>query len=149
MIMEVYHLYCQFLGGQKEVSSLNLPIYDGDYYSVMLQKRKVETNLFPNPSFEVGSGAGLYNPPFVTQSFGSTAVNGDIEIVSSSNVAKVGAKSLRHRNTAQTGTSYTIFFNNPNSISEDYNIQKPVTNPYWWKLLPFGQIEFLQVLSIL
>ena len=107
-------------GGQKEVSSSALPIYDGDYYSVMLQKRKVETNLFPNPSFEVGSGAGLYNPPFVTQSFGSTAVNGDIEIVSSSNVAKVGAKSLRHRNTAQTGTSYTIFFNNPNSISEDY-----------------------------
>ena len=107
-------------GGQKEVSSSALPIYDGDYYSVMLQKRKVETNLFPNPSFEVGSGAGLYNPPFVTQSFGSTAVNGDIEIVSSSNVAKVGVKSLRHRNTAQTGTSYTIFFNNPNSISEDY-----------------------------
>ena len=106
--------------GQKEVSSSALPIYDGDYYSVMLQKRKVESNLFPNPSFEVGSGAGLYNPPFVTHSFGSTAVNGDIEIVSSSNVAKVGAKSLRHRNTAQTGTSYTIFFNNPNSISEDY-----------------------------
>ena len=102
-------------GGYKTVSSSLLPVFDGDYYSLMLQKRKVETNLFPNSSFEVGSGAGLFNPPFVTQSFSNNAEGGEIKIVSSSNVARTGTKSLEHKNTLDTGTSFTLFFKNPSS----------------------------------
>ena len=98
--------------GQKEVSSSLLPVFDGDYYSVMLQKRKVETNLFPNPSFEV---SGLFNPPFLTQSFSDNAVGGEIKIVSSSNVAHTGTKSLEHKNVLDSGTSYTLFFKNPST----------------------------------
>ena len=48
-----------------EISSSLLPVYDGDYYSVMLKKEKVETELFLHPSFETSS---LFNPPFVTSS---------------------------------------------------------------------------------
>ena len=47
--------------GQKEVSSSLLPVFDGDYYSLMLQKEKVNLELFPFPSFETSS---LFNPPF-------------------------------------------------------------------------------------
>ena len=102
--------------GQKEVSSSLLPVFDGDYYSLMLKKRKVETNLFPNPSFEV---SGLFNPPFVTQSLADTAHGGELKIVSSSNVARTGAKSLEHKNTLANGTSYSLFFKNPSSIYGD------------------------------
>jgi len=94
--------------GYKEVSSSLLPIYDGDFYQVMLRKTKVDTELFPFPSFETGS---LVNPPF--QPGTNSAERGEIEIVSSSNVAKKGSKSLRHRNTSIDGTSYTYFYRNP------------------------------------
>ena len=105
--------------GQKEVSSSLLPVFDGDYYSLMLQKRKVETNLFPQPSFEVGSAAGLFNPPFVTQSFAiNSAAGGEIEVVSGSNVARTATKSLRHINTndiSSNAASFTLFSSNPSS----------------------------------
>jgi len=102
--------------GQKEVSSSLLPVFDGDYYSLMLKKRKVETNLFPNPSFEV---SGLFNPPFVTQSLADTAHGGELKIVSSSNVARTGTKALEHKNTLVDGTSYSLFFKNPSSTYGD------------------------------
>ena len=102
--------------GQKEVSSSLLPVFDGDYYSLMLQKRKVETNLFPNPSFEVSS---LFNPPFVTQSLADNAFGGEIKIVSSSNVSRTGVNALEHKNNLKTGTSYTLFFNNPSTTFGD------------------------------
>ena len=97
--------------GYKEISSSLLPIYGGDYHSVMLRKSKINTELFPFPSFETGS---LVNPPFLPGT--NSAERGDIQIVSSSNVAKVGSKSLRHRNTSADGTSYTYFYRNPGDI---------------------------------
>ena len=103
--------------GQKEVSSSLLPIYDGDYYSLMLQKQKVETNLFPNSSFDQNQ---LFNPPFLTQSFSDNAVGGELEIVSGSGVSRTGNKSLRHINNTENQSSYTLFFNNPNSLSEAF-----------------------------
>ena len=98
--------------GQKEVSSSLLPVFDGDYYSLMLRKKKVETNLFPNPSFEVST---LFNPPFVTASFSDNAAGGELKIVSSSNVSRTGTKSLEHKNVLDTGASHTLFFKNPSS----------------------------------
>ena len=98
--------------GYKEVSSSLLPVYDGEYYSVMLRKSKVNTNLFPHPSFEVGSNAGLFNPPFITGT--NSAEGGEIKIVSGSGVAKVGTKSLQHRNTRSADNaadvSYTYLY---------------------------------------
>ena len=96
--------------GYKEISSSLLPVFDGEYHSVMLRKSKVNTELFPFTSFETGS---LVNPPFLVGT--NSAERGEIEIVSSSNVAKVGSKSLRHRHTANDGTSYTYFYRNPPS----------------------------------
>ena len=97
--------------GYKEISSSLLPIYGGDYHSVMLRKSKINTELFPFPSFETGS---LVNPPFLPGT--NSAERGEIQIVSSSNVAKNGSKSLRHRNTSTDGTSYTYFYRNPGDI---------------------------------
>ena len=97
--------------GYKEISSSLLPIYGGDYHSVMLRKSKINTELFPYPSFETSS---LFNPPFLTGT--NSAERGTIQIVSSSNVAKIGTNSLRHRNTSVDGTSYTYFYRNPGDI---------------------------------
>jgi len=97
--------------GYKEISSSLLPIYGGDYHSVMLRKSKINTELFPYPSFETSS---LFNPPFLTGT--NSAERGKIQIVSSSNVAKIGTNSLRHRNTSVDGTSYTYFYRNPGDI---------------------------------
>ena len=99
--------------GYKEVSSSLLPIFDGQYHSVMLRKSKINTELFPFPSFEVSSNAGLFNPPFITGS--NSAEFGSIEIVSSSNVARTGTKSLKHSNTSTDNTSFTNFYRNPDS----------------------------------
>tara|TARA_R110002020_G_scaffold71722_1_gene185033 strand:- start:3010 stop:7542 length:4533 start_codon:yes stop_codon:yes gene_type:complete len=94
--------------GYKTVSSSLLPIFDGDYYSLMLNKEKVSVELFPFPSFET---TNLFNPPFITGSDGqpSSAAYGNIKIVSSSNVAKTGTNSLRHENNSNQ-TSYTYLF---------------------------------------
>jgi hypothetical protein len=104
--------------GYKTVSSSLLPVFDGDYYSLMLKKEKVDLELFKYPSFETSS---LFNPPFIS---GSTDVAfGDIQIVSSSNVSRTGTKSLRHRNTATLDSgdiSYTLGFNSgsqPSSVA--------------------------------
>ena len=75
------------------------------------RKSKINTELFPNPSFEVGTNAGIFNPPFITGS--NSAEFGRIEIVSSSNVARTGTKSLLHENTSDINTSYTFFYRNP------------------------------------
>ena len=99
--------------GYKEISSSLLPVFDGEYHSVMLRKSKINTELFPFPSFEVGSNAGLFNPPFITGS--NSAEFGSIEIVSSSNVARTGTKSLKHSNTSTDNTSYTHFYRNPDN----------------------------------
>ena len=98
--------------GQKEVSSSLLPVFDGDYYSLMLQKEKVNLELFPFPSFETSS---LFNPPFITGSDGQdhSAFRGNVQIVSSSNVSKIGSRSLRHISTAGADgndISYTHLF---------------------------------------
>ena len=87
--------------GYKEVESSVLPIYDGDYYSVMLRKQKVDTELFPagSSSFETPTNVGLFNPPFITGSSAS-AERGTLRIVSSSGVARTGTKSLEFKNTA-------------------------------------------------
>ena len=97
--------------GYKEISSSLLPIFDGEFYSVMLKKEKINTNLFPFPSFETGS---LFNPPF-TNTGGGSAAGGRIRIVSSSNVARTGTKSLEHRNTRaedDPALSYTYLYRN-------------------------------------
>ena len=100
--------------GYNEITSSQMPVYDGEYHSVMLRKTKINRNLFPFPSFETAS---LFNPPFIIDShlYGAenSAENGAIEIVSSSNVAKIGSKSLRHKNTSQGATSYTYFYRRP------------------------------------
>ena len=101
--------------GYKEISSSLLPVYGGDYHSVMLRKSKVNKELFPYPSFETGS---LPNPPFLTGA--NSAERGEILIVSSSNVAKIGSKSLRHRNTSNDGVSYTYFYRNPGDNYSTY-----------------------------
>ena len=98
--------------GYKTVSSSALPVYDGDYYSLMLQKNRIETELFSFPTFNTSS---LFSPPFITGS--ESAVNGRIEIVSGSNVARAGTKSLRHINTSNTQTSHTLFFKNDSSAA--------------------------------
>jgi len=86
--------------GYKEVESSVLPIYDGDYYSVMLRKQKIDTELFPagSSSFETPTNVGLFNPPFITGS--NSAERGTLRIVSSSGVARTGTKSLEFKNTA-------------------------------------------------
>jgi len=96
-------------GGSSVISSSLLPIYDGDYYSVMLKKEKVETELFPHPSFETTQ---LFNPPFITGS-SVNAVSGEIEIVSGSNVSRTGTKALQHINNSnldENNLSYTLGF---------------------------------------
>ena len=102
-------------GGYREVSSSLLPVFGGEYHSVMLRKSKINTELFPYPSFETGS---LANPPFFTGT--NSAERGEIQIVSSSNVAKVGNNSLRHRNTSNDGVSYTYFYRNPGDLYPTY-----------------------------
>ncbi len=99
--------------GYKEISSSLLPVFDGEYHSVMLRKSRIEAELFPHPSFEVGTNEGLFNPPFITGS--NSAEFGRIEIVSSSNFARTGTKSLLHENTSDTNTSYTFFYRNPDA----------------------------------
>ena len=107
--------------GQQEVSSSLLPVFDGDYYSLMLKKEKVNIELFPFSSFETSS---LFNPPFITGSDGqgNSAEYGNIQIVSSSNVSKIGTKSLRHINTSdrdENNISYTkLFKGNSSSITD-------------------------------
>ena len=87
----------------------------------MLKKEKVEIELFPFSSFETSS---LFNPPFIAGSDGQTnsAEYGNIQIVSSSNVAKIGTKSLRHINTSdrdENNISYTkLFKGNSSSITD-------------------------------
>ena len=105
--------------GNIEVSSSLLPVYDGEYYSLMLKKEKVDAELFSFPSFETTS---IFNPPFISGS--SSAIFGNIEIVSGSNVARTGTKSLIHRNTATLDSgniSYTLGFNSgsqPASVTD-------------------------------
>ena len=95
--------------GYKEISSSLLPIFDGEFYSVMLKKEKINTNLFPFPSFETGS---LFNPPF-TNTGGGSAAGGSVKILSGSGVARTGTKYLEHRNTRPAddpAMSYTYLY---------------------------------------
>ena len=82
--------------GYKETATETLPIYDGEYYSVMLRKQKIDTELFATGSFE--QATALFNPPFITGS--NSAERGRLRIVSSSGVARNGSKSLEFKNTA-------------------------------------------------
>jgi hypothetical protein len=100
--------------GLQEISSSLLPIYDGEYHSVMLRKTKIEPELFLFPSIETAS---LFNPPFIKGI--SNAENGDIQIVSSSNVAKSGTKSLSHINTSYDGSSFSKFYKKPSNDITD------------------------------
>jgi len=97
--------------GYKEISSSLLPIFDGEFYSLMLRKNKINTNLFTYPTFDTNA---LFNPPF-TNTGGGSAAGGRIRIVSSSNVARTGTKSLEHRNTRaedDPALSYTYLYRN-------------------------------------
>tara|TARA_R110001583_G_scaffold191432_2_gene356566 strand:- start:471 stop:4733 length:4263 start_codon:yes stop_codon:yes gene_type:complete len=101
--------------GLQEISSSLLPVFDGDYHSVMLRKTKIEPELFLFPSFETAS---LFNPPFIKGI--SNAENGDMQIVSSSDVAKSGTKSLVHINTSFDGSSFSKFYKKPpNDITDN------------------------------
>ena len=91
--------------GHKEVSSSLLPVFDGDYYSLMLKKEKVELELFEHPSFETST---LFNPPFYTGS--NSAEFGTIKIVSSSGVSRTGTKSLEHVNTSTLWSGNTVSY---------------------------------------
>jgi len=111
--------------GYKTVSSSLLPVYDGEYYSLMLKKQKVNLELFKHPSFDTTT---LFNPPFISGS--SSAVFGDVEIVSGSNVARTGTKSLRHRNTStldSNNTSYTLGFNSGSQSVSVANVSEGET----------------------
>ena len=94
--------------GYKEISSSLLPIYDGEYHSVMLRKNKINRELLISASFETPSGKGLFSPF-------TEAERGSLQIVSSSNVARTGTKSLKHINTDNRFSSYTKPFNGVNS----------------------------------
>jgi len=97
--------------GYKEISSSLLPVYDGEYHSVMLRKNKINTQLLVSSSFETPSGEGVFNPF-------SSAFRGSLEIVSGSDVAYDGSKSLRHINTSLTDTSYTQpYFSDNSSVA--------------------------------
>ena len=97
--------------GYKEISSSLLPVYDGEYHSVMLRKSKVNLNLFTTSSFE--QATTLFNPPFITGS--NSAEYGVMKIVSSSDVARDGSKSLEQTNTRtldDPGISYSHLYRN-------------------------------------
>ena len=81
--------------GQDEVSSSLLPVYEGDYYSLMLTKEKINNQLFPHPGFETAS---VFSPPFEVDT--TTVSNGEIQIVSSSagSFSLSGTRSLQHKN---------------------------------------------------
>ena len=105
--------------GHKEVSSSLLPVFDGDYYSLMLKKEKVDEELFSFTSFETSS---LFNPPFRTTL--PNAHFGEAKIVSSSGVARTGTKSLQLTNTVNSpifgaqNVSHTLgFHRGPQSAS--------------------------------
>jgi len=97
--------------GYKEISSSLMPVFDGEYHSVMLRKSKVDVNLFATSSFE--EATTLFNPPFITGS--NSAEDGTLKIVSSSNVALTGTNSLEHKNTRTAddpGISYSHLYQN-------------------------------------
>ena len=101
--------------GQQEVSSSLLPVFDGDYYSLMLKKEKVDLELFKHPSFETTT---LFNPPFISGS--TSAEYGVAEIVSGSRVARTGTKALQLTNTSSLDpsnrkTSFTLGYKNLDS----------------------------------
>ena len=79
----------------------------------MLKKSKINKNLFPYPSFETST---LFTPPFITGSL--SAEKGELEIVSSSNVARVGTKSLRHRNTVPVGGSVSHLYKDRPTLTD-------------------------------
>ena len=113
--------------GYKETATENLPIYDGDYYSVMLRKQKIDTELFATGSFE--QATSLFNPPFITGS--NSAERGRLRIVSSSGVARNGSKSLEFKNTAvdndpARNVAYSLLFRS--SSTEFPGMQAGVTN---------------------
>ena len=97
--------------GYQEISSSLLPVYDGDYYSVMLRKSKVDKNLFTHPGFETSS---LFNPPFITGGTDTTSVEfGNFKIVSSSGVSRSGTNAARHQHTGDsTNVSHTYLYRN-------------------------------------
>tara|TARA_Y100001937_G_scaffold114881_1_gene165098 strand:- start:1772 stop:5776 length:4005 start_codon:yes stop_codon:yes gene_type:complete len=94
--------------GYKEISSSLLPVYDGEFHSVMLRKSKIDTELMVSSSFETPTNIGVFNPF-------RTALRGTLEIVSGSDVSFDGSKSLRHVNTSLTETSYTEQYFGENS----------------------------------
>ena len=97
--------------GYKEISSSLMPVFDGEYHSVMLRKSKVDVNLFATSSFE--EATTLFNPPFITGS--DSAEFGTLKIVSSSNVALTGNNSLELKNTRTAddpGISYSHLYQN-------------------------------------
>jgi hypothetical protein len=108
--------------GYKEISSSLLPVYDKDFYSVMLRKKKIDAELLSFPSFETGS---LFNPPFITDG-GNSAEGGSVKILSGSGIAKTGTNYLEHKNT-RSGTdaahvSYTYMYKS--SSLSDYTSYK-------------------------
>ena len=100
--------------GLQEISSSLLPVFDGEFHSVMLRKTKIEPELFLFPSFET---TNLFNPPFIDGI--SNAENGDMQIVSSSGVAKSGTNSLVHINTSFDGSSFSKFYKKPSNDITD------------------------------
>ena len=99
--------------GYKEISSSLMPVYGGEYHSVMLRKSKVDVNLFTSSSFETPANEGLFNPPFITGS--DSAEFGTLKIVSSSTVSLTGNNSLEHKNTRTAddpGISYSHLYQN-------------------------------------
>jgi len=104
--------------GYKEVSSSLLPVFDGEYYSVMLKKSKLNIELFSFPGFETGS---IFNPPFVPGT--NSAENGVIKIVSSSQAVtrSSGSNGLLHKNTADVGSdtiSYSTLYKNDATLPD-------------------------------
>ena len=99
--------------GFQEISSSLLPVYDGEYHSVMLRKTRIDTNVFTHPGFETSS---LFNPPFITGGTDTTnAEFGNLKIVSSSGVSRTGDNALRHEHIGESNNiSYTNMYRNDN-----------------------------------
>ena len=129
--------------GLQEISSSLLPVFDGEYHSVMLRRTKVEPELFSFPSFETAS---LFNPPFIKGI--SNAENGDIQIVSSSDVARSGTKSLVHINTSYDGSSFSKFYKKPSNDITDNISAVSVTQGETYMFSAYAKVSSSAVDSV-
>ncbi len=92
-------------GGYREISSSLLPIYDGEFWSVMLRKQLTDNQLLPSRGvgdfgYETGSFLNSISPPFFA---GANAQYGELIITSGSVGNNYGSGSIRREGGGQYG----------------------------------------------